>query len=74
MEEKTEIKAVELVRCIRDEQAKLLAGKSNKEIMEFFHEAGEAVRRGSLPPAAAVKAANELAQPDWPSASVPTNH
>ena len=40
MEEKTGIHAVELVRRIRDEQAKLLEGKSNNEIIDFFREAG----------------------------------
>jgi hypothetical protein len=43
--EKTQIKAVEMVRRIRDEQAKLLAGKSNAEIIAFFRKAGQAARR-----------------------------
>ncbi len=42
IKEKTEIKAVELVRSIRDQQAELLVGKSNDEIIEFFRLAGEA--------------------------------
>jgi len=58
MEEKTEIKAVELVRSIRDRQAELLAGKSNEEIIEFFRQAGEAARRDAKPPTGAVKPAN----------------
>jgi len=45
MEQKTEIHAVELVRRIRDEQAKLLRGKSDEEIIEFFRKAGEAAKR-----------------------------
>jgi hypothetical protein len=45
MDEKTEIKAVELVRSIRDRQVELLSGKSKKEIIEFFRQAGEAARR-----------------------------
>ncbi|MEW6487401.1 MAG: hypothetical protein AB1578_05745 [Thermodesulfobacteriota bacterium] len=44
MEQKTEIHAVELVRRIRDEQAELLQGKSDEEIMNFFRRAGEAAR------------------------------
>jgi len=45
MERKTEIHAVELVRRIRDEQAKLLKGKSDEEIIELFRKAGEAAKR-----------------------------
>lgn len=45
MAEKTQIKAVEMVRRIRDEQARLLEGKSQTEIIAFFREAGEAARR-----------------------------
>jgi len=44
MEEKTEIKAIELVRRIRDKQAELLAGKSPEEIIDFFRQAGTAAR------------------------------
>lgn len=44
MAENTEIRAVEMVRGIRDEQATMLAGKSNAEIIAFFKEAGEAAR------------------------------
>jgi len=45
MAENTEIRAVEMVRRIRDKQAEMLAGKSNAEIIAFFHEAGEAARQ-----------------------------
>lgn len=45
MVEKTRIKAVEMVRHIRDEQAQILAGKSKAEIIDFFSKAGEAARR-----------------------------
>jgi len=58
MEEKTEIKAVEVVRSIRDQQAGHLAGKSNEEIIEFFRKAGEAARREAKPPPGATKPAN----------------
>lgn len=42
--EKNEIRAVELVRRIRDEQAVLLAGKSDADVLEFFRQAGQAAR------------------------------
>jgi hypothetical protein len=45
MSKKTEIRAVEMVREIRDKQAELLAGKSNKELLEFFARAGETLRK-----------------------------
>ena len=63
MAEKTEIKAVELVRSIRDRQAELLMGKSNEEIIEFFRQAREA--------AGAATAANKRLHSDGlqPSAS-----
>ena len=38
------IKAVELVREIRDEQAAALAGKSDDEVLDFFHRAAETAR------------------------------
>ncbi len=47
MEEKIQIKAVEMVRRIRDEQAQMLAGKSGEEIIDFFRKAGEAAREHS---------------------------
>ena len=36
------IRAVEMVRKIRDRQARRLAGKSPEEIIAFYREAGEA--------------------------------
>lgn len=42
---KTQIKAVEMVRRIRDEQSRLLEGKSDAEIIAFFKKAGDAARR-----------------------------
>jgi hypothetical protein len=42
--EKNEIRAVELVRRIRDEQAASLKGKPDAEVLEFFHRAGLAAR------------------------------
>ena len=42
--EKNEIRTVELVRHIRDEQAASLKGKLDAEVLEFFHRAGLAAR------------------------------
>jgi hypothetical protein len=42
MGKETETGAVEVVRRIRDEHAKLLRDKSNKEIIEFFRSTAEA--------------------------------
>jgi hypothetical protein len=44
MEEKAEVKAIELVRHIRDEQGELLTGKSPEEIIGFFRQAGAVAR------------------------------
>ena len=44
MEEKIQIKAVDMVRSIRDRQAQMLKGKSEAEIIDFFRKAGEAAR------------------------------
>ena len=38
-------RATALVRRIRDEQAKLLQGKSDEQIIELFRKAGDAARR-----------------------------
>jgi hypothetical protein len=41
---KSQMRAVEMVRRIRDEQAAMLADKSEAEVLEFFRRAGEAAR------------------------------
>ena len=41
---KHEIRAVELVRKIRDEMAAKLAGMSQDEVIEFFRKGGERAR------------------------------
>lgn len=43
--EKKKIKAVELVRQIRDEHFELLKNKSNEEIKDFFHREAASVHR-----------------------------
>jgi hypothetical protein len=47
MTETNEIKAVELIRRIRDHQAEQLAGKSDAEVIAFFRRAGEAARKAA---------------------------
>jgi len=44
MAEKIQIKAVDMVRSIRDQQAQMLKGKSKDEIIDFFRRAGETAR------------------------------
>jgi hypothetical protein len=44
MDEKFEIRSVEMVRRIRDEFAETLKGKSHAEIIAFFKKAGEETR------------------------------
>ena len=39
--EKTDFHAVEMVRKIRDEQAALLAAKSEEEVLAFYRAAGK---------------------------------
>ncbi len=43
----TTIRAVELVRRIRDEQALQLEGKSDEEVIAFFRRAGDAARKAA---------------------------
>ena len=47
MEEKNKIRAVEMVRCIRNEMAAALEGKSHSEIIEFFKAAGTRGQRAA---------------------------
>lgn len=44
MAETKQIRAVELVRQIRDELARELAGKSDADVIAFYRRAGEAAR------------------------------
>ena len=44
MAETKTIRAVEMVRRIRDELARELAGKSDADVMAFYRKAGEAAR------------------------------
>jgi hypothetical protein len=45
MNEKNEIRSVEMVRRIRDEMASTLEGKSHAEIIAFFRKAGDVARQ-----------------------------
>ncbi|MEW6745510.1 MAG: hypothetical protein AB1486_22385 [Planctomycetota bacterium] len=45
MAEKTEIKAVEMVRRIRDQQAEDLRGKSDAEIIAYFQRSAKVSRK-----------------------------
>jgi len=45
--EKSEIHAVDLVRKIRDDQAALLADKSEEEVLAFFRAAGQRARKSA---------------------------
>lgn len=47
MAETKEIRAVEMVRRIRDDLAKELAGKSETEIIAFYRKAGDAARESA---------------------------
>ena len=66
MERKTDIHAVDLVRQVRDQQAKLLQGKSTEEIIEFFCKAGDVVRKPGRAKSRGV--ANKA--PQWTSGAV----
>jgi len=45
MAEKNEVKAIDMVRRIRDEQAEAMAGMSDAEVIEFYRRAGERSRK-----------------------------
>ena len=47
MAELKSIRAVEMVRRIRDELARELAGKSEADIIAFYRRAGEAIRESA---------------------------
>ena len=47
MDETKQIRAVEMVRRIRDELACELAGKSDAEVIAFYRRAGDAARKSA---------------------------
>ncbi len=51
----TKIRAVEMVRKIRDRQTRSLARKSSAEVVAFFREAGEAAMRDARERAKALR-------------------
>lgn len=58
-----EIRAVAMIRRIRDKQARFLAGKSGEQVIAFFREAGERARHD------AARANRERARPGERSGS-----
>ncbi|MBT9143294.1 MAG: hypothetical protein DDT29_01693 [Dehalococcoidia bacterium] len=61
MGKNNEIRAVEVIRRIRDEQAGMLQGKSNEEIIEFFRKAADDFRMKAV--SGPRTAANNCIQP-----------
>ena len=57
MGKKTEFRAVEFVRKVRDEQAAMLAGKSPEEIIAFFAAASARLPRPAARPKGARRSA-----------------
>ena len=57
------IRAVEMVRQIRDEMARELAGKSEAEIIAFYSKAGNAAREMAKRAASASPPSNKRMQP-----------
>ena len=60
MDEKTDIKAVDMVRKIRDQQAADLRGKSDEKIIEYFRTFGKIRRK---PTRRSARPANKGMQP-----------
>ena len=54
------IRAVEMVRRIRDEMSRELAGKSDAETIAFFNRAGDAARKAAKQPTAAGAPSRDL--------------
>jgi len=66
MKQKSEIKAISLVRGIRDAQAKRLANRSTLEVMDFFNGAAERAKKRASRfrlTSASTKASNRGIQP-----------
>ena len=59
----TSIRAVEMVRRIRDRQAKLLAGKTPSEVIAFYRAAGEAAMQDARQRSTTWLPANKTLQP-----------
>ena len=64
MKQTIEIRAVDLVRRIRDDQAEQLADKSATEVMEFFNRAAGRARKQSNKPRAVRKSTQASNRPD----------
>ena len=60
----TRVRAVDMVRRIRDQQAKALAGKSAAEVIAFYRAAGKAAVQGVAPSVSSRRTpANKALQP-----------
>jgi hypothetical protein len=60
----TRVRAVDMVRRIRDRQAKVLAGRSTAEIIAFYRAAGEAATTDAAPSVSSRRSpANKALQP-----------
>ena len=60
----TRVRAVDMVRRIRDRQAKALAGKSAAEVMAFYRAAGETAMQDATPSVSSRRTpANKALQP-----------
>lgn len=60
----TSVRAVDMVRRIRDRQAKALAGQSAAEVIAFYRAAGKAAMRDVAPSVSSRRApANKALQP-----------
>lgn len=63
MSETNQIRAVEMVRQIRDDLVRELAGKSPAEIIAFFNRAGDAARADALLRSASGPPSNHRMEP-----------
>ena len=59
----TRVRAVDMVRRIRDRQAKALAGKSAAEVIAFYRAAGKAATQDAAPSVSSRTPANKALQP-----------
>ncbi len=60
----TRVRAVDMVRRIRDRQAKALAGKSAAEVIAFYRAAGQAATQDAAPSVSSRRTpANKALQP-----------
>lgn len=66
MSEMKPIRAVDMVRQIRDELSGELAGKSEAEVIAFFRRAGDAAREAAIKGARVAPPSNKRMEPTRP--------